>query len=186
MFHTPQRRAKPHFENENSQSSSKTRHPLHQKAFSIPILVQSWFLVFRVGLGGRLRRWWLRLWVRSRLPSVLAEQSCAPMDVVHDMLRKILVRHGEVVWSLAWRRETPYALSMLPRVWSSFSKVIVAALGILLSGSRVTLNVNTFKEPCVLFYSIRQDKELKTVWSIHGRRWMWGLKSAIAKMTVNT
>ena len=32
-----------------------------------------------------------------------------------------------------------YARSMLPRVWSSFSKVIVAAFGILLSGSSVTL-----------------------------------------------
>ena len=33
-----------------------------------------------------------------------------------------------------------YDRNMFPKVWSSFSKVIVAALGILESGSRVTLH----------------------------------------------
>jgi hypothetical protein len=36
-------------------------------------------------------------------------------------------------------REWEYARSMLPSVWSSLSNVIVAAFGILLSGSRRTL-----------------------------------------------
>jgi len=38
-----------------------------------------------------------------------------------------------------------YARSMLPSVWSSFSRVNVAAFGIFVSGSRFTLEISLFK-----------------------------------------
>jgi hypothetical protein len=57
---------------------------------------------------------------------------------------------------------------MLPSVWSSFSKVIVAAFGNLLSGSRDTLDVSLSTRYDRLFHTVGENKKFEAVWSVHG------------------